>query len=188
NGNPQNPYCPGIDGVLDAYHKTLHAVQLYGPTNFAPCVNHVSKFAAAARDGNDYFILLIVTDGIITDMPQTTEAIVNAASLPMSIIIIGVGDADFEAMEILDGDEVRLTSRGRMAERDMVQFVPMRDFLGRNGDDSAAIQARLAREVLEEIPDQFLSYMQKHNVKPKPPMLQRRDTVTSMTSLPLSEQ
>ncbi|RUS84077.1 hypothetical protein EGW08_008189 [Elysia chlorotica] len=188
NGNPQNPYCPGIDGVLDAYHKTLHSVQLYGPTNFAPCVNHVAKFAAAARDGSDYFILLIVTDGIITDMPQTTEAIVNAASLPMSIIIIGVGDADFEAMEILDGDEVRLSSRGRVAERDIVQFVPMKDFLGRNGDDSAAIQARLAREVLEEIPDQFLSYMQRHNVKPRPPLLQRRDTISSVSSLPISQQ
>ena len=27
--------------------------------------------------GNNYFILLILTDGIITDMPQTCEAIVN---------------------------------------------------------------------------------------------------------------
>lgn len=34
------------------------------------------RFAASLQDGNNYFILLIVTDGIITDMPQTTEAIV----------------------------------------------------------------------------------------------------------------
>ena len=39
----------------------------------------IIRFASAARDGNDYFILLIVTDGIITDMPQTTEAIVNVS-------------------------------------------------------------------------------------------------------------
>ncbi|XP_005099340.1 copine-8 isoform X1 [Aplysia californica] len=188
NGNPQSPYCSGVQGVLDAYHKTLHSVQLYGPTNFAPVVNHVAKFASATRDGNDYFILLIVTDGIITDMPQTTEAIVNAASLPMSIIIIGVGDADFDAMEVLDGDEVRLSSRGRVAERDIVQFVPMREFLGRNGEDVVSVQARLAKEVLEEIPDQFLSYMQKHNIKPKPPLLQRQDTISSIRSLPMSEQ
>ena len=42
--------------------------------------------AAAAKDGNDYFILLIVTDGIITDMPQTTEAIVNVRSVLILII------------------------------------------------------------------------------------------------------
>ena len=45
----------------------------------------------------------------------------QAASLPLSIIIVGIGDADFEAMEVLDGDDVRLSSRGRYAERDIVQ-------------------------------------------------------------------
>ncbi|PVD25046.1 hypothetical protein C0Q70_15543 [Pomacea canaliculata] len=160
---------------------------LYGPTNFAPCINHVARFAQSAASGNDYFILLIITDGIITDMPQTTEAIVNASSLPMSIIIVGVGDADFEAMEILDGDDVRLSFKGRYAERDIVQFVPMRNFVGRGGDDVAAVQERLAKEVLEEIPDQFLSYMKRHNVKPKPP-LQRQGTISSVRSLPSSEQ
>ncbi|XP_046542548.1 copine-8-like isoform X2 [Haliotis rubra] len=187
NGNPNNPYCHGVQGVLDSYHKTLHSVQLYGPTNFAPVVNHVASFAQTSQQGADYFILLIITDGIITDMPQTTEAIVKAASLPMSIIIIGVGDADFDAMEVLDGDDVRLSSRGRYAERDIVQFVPLRDFLGRNGEDPQSVQARLAKEVLEEIPDQFLSYMQRHNVKPKPP-LERRLTITSVSSLPVSQQ
>ncbi|KAL8624297.1 Copine-9 [Nucella lapillus] len=90
-------------------------------------------------------------------------------------------------MEVLDGDDVRLSSRGRYAERDIVQFVPLRDFVGRGGDDTTAIQERLARELLEEVPAQFLSYMQRHNLKPKPP-LQRRDTISSVHSLPLTEQ
>jgi len=30
----------------------------------------------------------------------------------MSIIIIGVGTADFEAMDVLDGDDVRLSYNG----------------------------------------------------------------------------
>jgi hypothetical protein len=80
--------------------------------------------------GSQYFILLIITDGIITDMAQTKTAIVDAAVLPMSIIIVGVGGADFDAMEELDGDTVRVTDqRGREASRDIVQFVPMRNFL-----------------------------------------------------------
>ncbi|WAR25920.1 CPNE8-like protein [Mya arenaria] len=187
NGNPQNPFCDGIEGVVSAYLKAITSIQLYGPTNFAPCINHVSKFAAAKPNGDEYFILLIITDGIITDMPQTCEAIVNAASLPMSIIIIGVGDADFEAMEVLDGDDVRLSSRGRYAERDIVQFVPYKEFMGRSGDNPAVVQARLAREVLEEIPDQFLSYMKSRNIKPRPPV-QRQLTISSITSLPTSEQ
>ena len=74
-------------------------IQLYGPTNFAPTINHVANVARNFIDGSQYFILLIVTDGIITDMEQTKSAIVDAALLPISIIIVGVGGADFDAME-----------------------------------------------------------------------------------------
>lgn len=44
NGNPQNPYCAGIDGVMEAYYQSLKSVQLYGPTNFSPVVNHVARY------------------------------------------------------------------------------------------------------------------------------------------------
>jgi hypothetical protein len=37
-------------------------------------------------------------------MTETMNLIVKAASLPLSIIIIGVGNADFREMEVLDGD------------------------------------------------------------------------------------
>lgn len=63
----------------------------------------------------------------------------------------------------------------------------MRDFVQRSTENSQSLQARLAKEVLAEIPDQFLSYMRKYNVKPKPP-LQRQPTISSVSSLPISEQ
>ena len=44
NGHDTNPYCQGIDGVLQAYYQTLQRVQLYGPTNFSPVINHVARF------------------------------------------------------------------------------------------------------------------------------------------------
>ena len=82
------------------------------------------------------------------------------------------------AMDILDGDDVRLSSRGRYAERDIVQFVPFREFLtsGRQAQDLVRSQARLAKEVLAEVPDQFISYMKKKGIKPRPPPLQRQGT------------
>ncbi|XP_074833412.1 copine-5 isoform X2 [Carettochelys insculpta] len=167
NGDPENPYCSGIEGILEAYHQSLKTVQLYGPTNFAPVVNHVARYAAAEQDGSQYFVLLIITDGVISDMAQTKEAIVNAAKLPMSIIIVGVGQAEFDAMVELDGDDIRISSRGKIAERDIVQFVPFRDYIDRTGNHVLSM-ARLAKDVLAEIPDQFISYMKGHGVKPNP--------------------
>ncbi|XP_035168884.1 copine-5-like, partial [Oxyura jamaicensis] len=82
NGDAANPSCSGIEGILEAYHRSLRSVQLYGPTNFAPVVNHVARSAAAVPDGSQYFVLLIITDGVISDMAQTKEAIVNVSPAP----------------------------------------------------------------------------------------------------------
>lgn len=70
-------------------------------------------------------------------------------------------------MEELDGDEVRISSRGRYAERDIVQFVPFRDYVDRSGNHVLSM-ARLAKDVLAEIPDQLLSYMKTRDLKPRP--------------------
>ena len=45
-----------------------------------------------------YNILLIITDGEIMDMPETKKLIVQLSALPLSIIIIGVGNATFSKM------------------------------------------------------------------------------------------
>ncbi|XP_045385759.1 copine-9 isoform X4 [Lemur catta] len=168
NNNDEDPNCVGIEGVLESYFQSLRTVQLYGPTYFAPVINQVARAAAKISDGSQYYVLLIITDGVISDMTQTKEAIVSASSLPMSIIIVGVGPAMFEAMEELDGDDVRVSSRGRYAERDIVQFVPFRDYVDRSGNQVLSM-ARLAKDVLAEIPEQLLSYMRTRDIQPRPP-------------------
>ncbi|KAM9483520.1 copine-9-like isoform 1-T1 [Clarias gariepinus] len=167
NGNSEDPNCVGIEEVLEAYFQSLRKVQLYGPTNFAPVINQVARVAENVTDGSQYFVLLMITDGVISDMVQTKEAVVNASALPMSIIIVGVGPAEFDAMEELDGDEVRVSSRGRFAERDIVQFVPFRDYIDRSGNQILSM-ARLAKDVLAEIPDQLLSFMKSKEIEPRP--------------------
>lgn len=107
-----------------------------------------------------YFILLIITDGVISDMEETRHAVVQASKLPMSIIIVGVGNADFAAMEFLDGDSRTLRSHtGEEAARDIVQFVPFREF--RN-----AAKETLAKAVLAELPQQVVQYFKHKNLSP----------------------
>lgn len=159
-----NPFCCGVNGVLDAYRSCIRMVQLYGPTNFSPVIEHVIKFARSYADGNNYFILLILTDGVISDMPNTVKSIIAASSLPISIIIIGIGNADFTAMEVLDADKICLESGGVKARRDIVQFVPFSRFLSQG--DPHLIRQRLAKEVLAEIPRQLVTYMRYEGFVP----------------------
>ncbi len=161
----QDPNCFGIDGVIQAYFAGIQNVKLFGPTNFAPVINQTAMLATQAdkiNPGKKYYVLLILTDGEISDIDQTKRAVVLASYLPISIIIVGVGQARFDAMVELDGDEQRLSSRGQFAERDIVQFVPFRDFLRHDIVSGDA----LAKEVLAEIPEQLCSYMKKHGIKP----------------------
>ncbi|KAJ8396144.1 hypothetical protein AAFF_G00022170 [Aldrovandia affinis] len=163
NFNPSYPFCAGIEGVLEAYRMCLPVVQLCGPTNFSPIINHVARFgvqAAQQEMASQYFVLLIITDGVITDLDETRSAIVNASRLPMSIIIVGVGGADFSGMEFLDGDDGPLQApTGEMASRDIVQFVPFRDFLG-------VPMESLAQCVLAEVPVQVVSYFHMLGLSP----------------------
>lgn len=81
------------------------------------------------RDYQMYHCLLILTDGIIHDLRETVDRIVKGASHPLSIIIVGIGDADFTAMETLDSDEYELVNGcGEKARRDICQFVRLNDF------------------------------------------------------------
>uniref|UniRef100_A0A4W5ME45 Copine I n=1 Tax=Hucho hucho TaxID=62062 RepID=A0A4W5ME45_9TELE len=163
NFNPSNPYCQGVQGIVEAYRMALPQVKLYGPTNFSPIINHVAGIASGAAQQNNasqYFVLLIITDGEITDLDQTRDAIVKASRLPMSIIIIGVGEADFKAMELLDGDDGVLKSlSGEPVTRDIVQFVPLRQFAN-------APKEALAQSVLAEVPNQLVSYFKLLKLDP----------------------
>lgn len=149
----------------------MHAVRsvtLWGPTNFAPIINKIAEIAshreAAMLSGGPlaFEVLLIITDGVITDLPDTISAIVKASKLPMAIIIVGVGGADFDAMDYLDADEGMLKDMyGNEAVRDIVQFVPMRNYLGRD-------RWALAADTLKELPDQIVDYFVMRGIRPRP--------------------
>ena len=106
--------------------------------------------------------MLIITDGVITDLQKTIDEIVYGSELPLSIIIVGVGSADFGAMDELDADEVPLYSNRykKQMSADIVQFVPFRDF--------ANNPMMLAKETLEEVPGQMLNFFRRKGIRPNP--------------------
>lgn len=61
-------------------------------------------------------------------MESTIKSIIKCWNLPLSIIIIGIGNANFDNMVTLDGDDGLYDNEGNMAKRDLVQFVPFNKF------------------------------------------------------------
>lgn len=159
NGNYDEPEINGIDKVLEAYQNNLPKIYMAGPTFFSSILDVFMDFATEGRELKTYFVLLLLTDGYIHDFSLTKKLIVQASKLPCSIIIVGIGDDEFDQMIDLDSDEILLKDDDeRQAVRDIVQFVKLEDCQNYH---------RLSEEVLKEIPDQFCRYMEMINYKPQ---------------------
>ena len=154
-----NPEIYTINNVIKLYHDCIEQNKLTfsGPTELSPIIQ-----AVISKIGDDifnYHILMILTDGVIDDFQETIDCIVGASLLPLSIIIIGIGSADFSKMEALDGDIVPLkSSMGQKRMRDLVQFVSFSKY---QNDEK-----KLASEVLSEIPKQIVEYYKFKNLNP----------------------
>lgn len=160
-----DPFCDGVDGLVRAYKSTLNRIQLYGPTIFSEILRTVGvivsrRAEAAVRAGNNslaYTVLLILTDGVISDYEATMAELIKLSALPLSIVVIGIGTENFDKMKSLDSSNGLLRHGAEYALREFVQFVPYQDF---KGDLSV-----LAEQVLGGIPDQVLSYITKTGPK-----------------------
>ena len=155
-----NPDIYTIGNIIKTYHEIIEQDRLdfSGPTKFAPLIKNV---ISRINKNNlfEYHILMILTDGVIDDLQDTIDLLVEASYLPLSVIIIGIGKEDFSDMEQLDGDENPLKARsGKMRARDLVQFVPFSKF---ENDPN-----KLSMEVLAEIPRQIIEYYQFKNLDP----------------------
>ena len=137
NGNIFYPELVGIDNLMRAYVKCAEEVQFHGPSAFAPVVRFLTKMAShrpVTQDDQFYHIMVLVVNGHVSDMEATVEAVVAASDVPLSIIVIAVGEGDdapgeFSNLEILDADDRPLIDvNGRKQTRDIVQFVPFRRF------------------------------------------------------------
>ena len=162
--NPDDPYAYGINGIMDTYKNALSFVGLSGPTLFEELLKKVItglENKEINQNNQEYTILLILTDGEIHDMKETIDWIVRGSSCPLSIVIVGIGNENFENMKILDADENPLIdSTGKKMLRDIVQFVP---FATINNSPY-----KLVKEVLDEIPREIVNYFNMKDIRPNP--------------------
>jgi hypothetical protein len=161
----------GVQGVLDAYHQVFASgLVMSGPTVFTEVLQTAAARAlsaneAAQRGGQQaYTILLILTDGAVSDVNATAAVLGQISDSPLSVVIVGIGDADFSEMQFLDDS-------ARSGRRDIAQFVQF------NQHKQSSVS--LTKETLHEIPNQLVSYFQSKSIAPSP-ALNRSDSTMSL--------
>jgi hypothetical protein len=156
------PELHGLKAVRDAYRNVFNTgLTMSGPTNLDEVIQIAAAKARSQQQhaqtygSQAYKILLILTDGAVSDVEATKYAMQSASDAPLSIVIVGIGNADFSAMKFLDDFQTQVGGG-----RDICQFVEFRRF---QNDRSALTQA-----TLEEIPDQLVDYFYTRGINPLP--------------------
>lgn len=85
-------------------------------------------------------------------MNETKQHLINASKDPLSVVIVGIGEADFSGMEFLDAFNAA-TDDGR----DITKFVRFNDYRSYNA---------LTEAVLDEIPDQLVNFYFEKGILP----------------------
>lgn len=79
---------------------------------------------------------------------MAVDKLVTCSNMPVSVLIVGVGDADFSMMYKLDNDKGKLTNvKHEPMARDCVQFVEYKKF--------AKNEIELKNQLLQELPKQI---------------------------------
>ena len=136
----------GIDGVLDAYKSVfLTDLTMSGPTDITSVVKAAASRAKKFEDGSlQYGVLLVLTDGIVSDA-DTTKALLHAISdLPLTVLMIGIGAADFTRMN-------EIVEYSNSTSRNNVSFVSYRE----HQDDPRALSTAALRDIPNHIVDYF---------------------------------
>uniref|UniRef100_A0A7N0RB60 RING-type domain-containing protein n=1 Tax=Kalanchoe fedtschenkoi TaxID=63787 RepID=A0A7N0RB60_KALFE len=164
--------CHGFEEVLTCYRNITPNLKLSGPTSYGPIVD--AAVDIVERSGGQFHVLLIVADGQVTRSVDTEEyglspqeektiqAIVNASSYPLSIVLVGVGDGPWDDMKKFD-DKIPVR------KFDNFQFVNFTCIMAKTCPP-AEREAAFALAALMEIPFQYkaaIEYGLLGNVKGK---------------------
>eukprot|EP01061_Rhynchopus_euleeides_P011123 TRINITY_DN20698_c0_g1_i1.p1 TRINITY_DN20698_c0_g1~~TRINITY_DN20698_c0_g1_i1.p1 ORF type:complete len:659 (+),score=232.43 TRINITY_DN20698_c0_g1_i1:266-2242(+) len=85
--------------IEDAYTGALQSVQLLDPRNFAPSTRAVVE---EVRMGDQaYTVMFIVACGDPRDSQEFMDVVASSSGLPVTIVVVGVGNGSFEKMRLL---------------------------------------------------------------------------------------
>ncbi len=94
----------GLENVIETYKDNLKTIELVGPTYLHMIIKNIIEVINKAKVKEKepiYHVFLILTDGALEDMDETLDILIDACKLPLSLIIVGIGNGDFTKMNIL---------------------------------------------------------------------------------------
>ena len=167
-----------FDDLLKAYENCAKNVEFSKSCNLSPVINHVAKHAQTFMvDGNQYFVLIMLTNGEVQDLEATKKAISEVSQWPLSIVIVGIGRKDFSHLDELGADyqtntfmkgnapknhDISKSSRPNHHFVELQKHLPAESLQNQSLNSRRNWQKSLALELLSYVPLQIADWMSKN--------------------------
>ena len=165
NGNIFDPETTGLGNLLEYYLYALKKIKMGGPTYLAEVINYHADVVElyvnqAAGKSIKYYTHLIFVDGTPLDVDEIKDALVKCASLPISVIIVGINELACQGMRDMFNPAVPIVSKkqGITAMRNTVQYVTC--VPGKHN------LQKIAMNIMLELQRQFVDYMSSNKIDP----------------------
>ena len=140
----------GVNGVLQAYQAAVASGLVFSERkSLYGLLSKVGSQLELLGKASAYFVLVLLTDGRVEDLERCKGLLVELSRLPLSIVLVGMGQSSPKDMAVLDSDNRLLEQGGQLALRDIVQF----------GSFGRGVDARASTlEVVGEVPQQVSDF------------------------------
>ena len=167
---PIGEHLKDAEALLKAYDATFSedntSLDMFKTAEIKPVVQAAMYRAIRNSKAKQcYSTLVILSTGEVMDLQEAIDAVCAAAEdAPLSIVIIGIGNGNFDRIQLLAGGDAGgklRNANGVVIAREMVSFVALNNVHG-NVSDCVA-------EALREIPEQFVRHFVDAGTNPLPP-------------------
>ena len=145
-----NPDIHTVDNILNVYRNKLPKLELAYPSDLSPVIEKCLDRITEENDKTYYHILFIIMDGGVDDIEQTVESLKKASSMPLSVVIVGIGKSFNRVDKLIE--ELKKSK----AVREALMFVRF--------DSSEDISKKISEHVLTYMSIQEISPEEVHKV------------------------
>jgi E3 ubiquitin-protein ligase RGLG len=147
--------CKDINELQGQYRSHIINQTLSGPTTFSGLIDKTIQLTDLTKK---FHLLLIITDGDVSDIAIDSSYLDKASNYPMAISCIGVGDGPFKKMEDFDDEKTKL----RLF--DNFQFTSYDEI--RKKEIPSQMEKQLFFKAFSEVPSQYRSVINKLKYSP----------------------
>ena len=169
----ENPVLTGYTNIENAYKECLNKIKFCDNNTLSPLINNIRKVIYTKYKPDTYSILFLLINSPPKneDFQNTIDSLIENSFLPLSIVVIGIGNSEFEDIKQLLSNKNKISSKGIEKLRNNIHFISMKD-CNFNNDI-------LKNRCLKDIPKQMVQYYSLNKTTPNDIKEQNLDNIKS---------